>query len=315
MTNKELYNKICATNPYIPVFSQPWWMDVVCKHWDVAIAKKGEHIIGTWAYPVEKKLGVTLIRTPKLTPYMGPQTFWPADLKESKADSFEHETVTELIKQLPKAKVWHLAMPPGLKQAGIFKANNLTSQVQQTFLLELYDSEETLLANMKDTMRRNIRMAEDEVTITNDPSYLKELYHFQKDTLGKKGKSLPYSFRDMQHIMKACLANNAGALWVAKTKTDKKVHAIVWQIWDKRCSYYFMGGQNPDSNNYRSMSLLLWNTMREAKRMGNSVFDLEGSMDEGVERFFRNFGGDRHLYMILTKNKSIRWKLKQMIFG
>jgi len=91
------------------------------------------------------------------------------------------------------------------------------------------------------------------------------------------------------------------------------VQAIVWQVWDEQCSYYFMGGQNPDTNSYRAMSLLLWHTMKEAKARGCAVFDLEGSMDEGVERFFRNFGGERALYIILTKNKSIRWQLKQAI--
>jgi len=295
------------------VFSQPWWLDVVCKKWDVAIAYKGEHITGTWAYPVEKKLGVTLMRTPKLTPYLGPVIHFPADLKESKADNFEHETVSELLKQLPKAKFWHLAMPPGMKQAGLFKNNNILSQVQQTFLLELFESEETLLANMKDTLRRNVRMAEDEVILTNSPEYLKDLYHFQKQTLSKKGKSIPFSYKEMQHIMKACLEHNSCALWVAKGKTDKKIHGIVWQVWDNKTSYYFMGAQNPNSNSNRSMSLLLWNTMREAKKMGISQFDLEGSMDDGVERFFRNFGGDRVLYMVLMKNKSFIWRLKQMI--
>ena len=314
MTNKEQYIKICATNPNIPVFSQPWWLDVVCKQWDVAIAQKGEHITGTWAYPVEKKLGITLIRTPKLTPYLGPKVLYPTDLKESKADGFEHDTVSELIKQLPNAKVWNLAMPPKLKQAGIFKNNHLQNKVQQTFLLELNETEENLLANMKDTLRRNIRMAEDEVIITNDPKYLKDLYHYQQNTLTKKGKHIAFSLRDMQRIMDACMAHNACKLWVAKDKKEKKIHAIVWQVWDANCSYYFMGGQNPDSNQYRPMSLLLWNTIKEAKKMGNHFFDLEGSMDEGVERFFRNFGGDRELYMILLKNKSLLWKLKEMIF-
>ena len=314
MSNKELYNKICATHD-IPVFSQPWWLDTVCKHWDVAIARKGDHITGTWAYPVEKKIGVTLLRTPRLTPYLGPKVFFPADLKESKEDNFEHETVSELIKQLPDARVWHLAVPPGQKQAGIFKNTGLDSVAQQTFLIELTESEDTLFSNLKDTMRRNIRMAEDEVTLTNSPELLKELYHYQKATLSKKGKSLPYSFKDMQHIMKACLDNKAGALWVARGKTDKKIHAIVWQVWDKKCSYYFMGGQNPESHNYRPMSLVLWHTITEARRMGIEKFDLEGSMDEGVERFFRNFGGDRMLYITLQKNRSVRWKLKKMIFG
>jgi lipid II:glycine glycyltransferase (peptidoglycan interpeptide bridge formation enzyme) len=151
------------------------------------------------------------------------------------------------------------------------------------------------------------------VAVVNEPARLKELYTFQKNTLGRKGKNLPYTLKYLQRIMDACMAHNATALWIAKDNKNT-IQAIVWEVWDEYCSYYFMGGQNPDTNSYRAMSLLLWNMIRAAKARGNKVFDLEGSMDEGVERFFRNFGGDRALYMVLTKNKSIRWQLKQAIF-
>lgn len=312
MSNKTIYTKICAQHPEIPVFSQPWWLDLVCKNWEVAITGKGDNIKGVWPYPVEKKLGVTLLRTPLLTPYMGPQVFFPPDLKESNIDSFEHEIVADLIKQLPDASVWALALQPGMKQAGIFKNHKLTPQVQQTFLLELLDDEETILANMKETMRRNIRMAEAELTVTNDPAKLKELFKFHKHTLNKKNKSVAYSYKDLQKIMDACIAHNSAALWVASE--GKKILAIVWQVWDKKRSYYFMGGQNPDTNSSKAMSLLLWHTIKEAKKRGIDTFDLEGSMDEGVERFFRNFGGDRALYIVLQKNKSLVWKMKQLIF-
>jgi lipid II:glycine glycyltransferase (peptidoglycan interpeptide bridge formation enzyme) len=312
MNNKDIYIKLCAQSKMVPLFMQPWWLDTVCKHWDVALSKKGDLLTGAWAYPVEKKIGVSMLRTPVLTPYLGPQVFYPRDIKESNIDSFEHETVSDLLKQLPKVQFWHLAMQPGMKQVGIFKNADLRPQVQQTFLLELNDDEETLLANMKDTTRRNIRIAEGEITVENSHKYLKDLYKFQKATLEKKGKSVPYSYKLMEKIMNACVENKSSAMWVAKR--GNVLQAIVWQLWDENCSYYFMGGQNPETNSHNAMSLLLWHTIKEAKRRGHSTFDLEGSMDEGVERFFRNFGGDRALYVILMKNKSLIWKLKQAIF-
>src|ERR1043165_6557898 len=200
MGNKDIYRKFCGQRRGIPVFSQPWWLDAVCHEWEVAIAKKGEQITGAWPYPVEKKLGVTLLRTPMLTPYLGPLVFFPNDLKESNLDSYEHEAVSDLIKQLPNAPVWHLNIQPGIKQAGIFRQQGLESQVQQTFLLELNEDEQTLLTNMKEAVRRNIRTAEAEVTITNSPEHLKDLFHFQQNTLSRKGKSLHYSLKDLQRI-------------------------------------------------------------------------------------------------------------------
>ena len=112
--------------------------------------------------------------------------------------------------------------------------------------------------------------------------------------------------------MDACKKHDAASLWVAKD--GDIIQAIVWQVWDDNCSYYFMGGQNPEAGGYKAMSLLLWHGMKEAKKRGQKTFDLEGSMDEGVERFFRSFGGTRALYLILHKNESLLWKMKNLIF-
>jgi lipid II:glycine glycyltransferase (peptidoglycan interpeptide bridge formation enzyme) len=313
MTNKSLYIKICEQTKGIPLFMQPWWMDVVCPDWDVTIAKKGDQVTGIWAYPVENKMGVSMLRTPMLTPYLGPHVLYPHDVKESNIDSFEHETIAGLLKQLPETKVWHLSIQPGIKQVGLFKQYKLRTQVQQTFLLELAENEETLFANMKEATRRNIRQAEKEVTIAESTDYLKDIYEFQQHTLTKKGKQCNYSLVDLKTIMAACKAHNAGTLWVAKNA--EQVQAIVWQVWDDKCSYYFMGGQNPGAKSYKAMSLLLWHAIKESKKRGNTTFDLEGSMDEGVERFFRNFGGQRALYLVLHKNDSLLWRLKKMILG
>ena len=299
--------------PGIPVFMQPWWLDAVCDEWDVAIATKGEEISGIWAYPAENKMGVSLMRNPLLTPYLGPHVFYPSDLKPSKTDAYEYETVSELIKQLPDCKVWHLAITPGMKQAGLFKQYKLRAEVQQTFLIDLAQSEAELLTNIKDTARRNIKQAQKEEVVLSDYNALDQLYQFQLNTLTGKGREIYYKTADLQKIMDACIAHNAGELLVAKN--GENIQAIVWNVWDDNRSYYFMGGQNPEANGYKAMSLLLWTCIKNSKNRGQQYFDFEGSMDEGVERFFRTFGGERELYMVLQKNDALLWKVKKTLLG
>ena len=313
MSNRTSYAAICEAHPEITVFAQAWWLNIVCVDWAAAIVTKGNHLKGVWAYPTENKMGVSMIRSPKLTPYLGPTVFVPTDVKESNIDSYEHETIAELMQQLPNAKVWNLAIQPGIQQAGLFKKYKLTSQVQQTFLLDLSNDEPALLANMKESLRKNIRQGEKEITITNSPEYIEDMYRFHLATLAKKGKNLAYTSTDFKRLMEACVAHNAGALWVAKD--DTTIHAMVWQVWDANRSYCFMAAQNPKSTNYKAMSAALWQAIRHSKQQGHKIFDLEGSMDEGVERFYRSFGGKRSLYMILIKNTSRLWKAKQAILG
>jgi hypothetical protein len=309
LNNKEQYRDLCARNGEVPVFLQQWWMDAVCDDWDVAIEKNGDNIAGIWPYAIAKRIGVPILRNTKLTPYQGPHVIYPPDLKETNRDGFEHDTIAALLKQLPEAKAWNLSTQPGIKQAGLFKNYGLQVQVQQTFLIELEKEEQELFSNMKESLRRNIRSAEFE--IVSAPQHLPELYEYQKHTLTGKGTGQPYILADMQKLMDACLENNSAALWVAKKNED--IHAVVWNVWDAHTSYYFMGAQKPGGDSYRAMSALLWHAIKQAKQRGNKTFDLEGSMDAGVEKFFRSFGGRRELYLVLKRNDSLLWKLKELV--
>jgi Acetyltransferase (GNAT) domain len=312
-TEKETYKKLCAQRADLPVFLQHWWLDAVCKNWQVAIANKGDHITGVWPYAIEKKPGVSMLRTPKLTPYTGPYVLPPDDIKASNEDGFEHETITALAAQLPDVKVWNLSLLPGIRQAGLFKGKKLEVTVRQTFLIDLQKEESLLFSDMKESLRRNIRAAEKEITITDASEHLADLYRFQKHTLDNKNASQPYTLADMQQVMDASRQHNSCALWVAKKEGN--VQAIVWNVWDSHTSYYYMGAQNPAADNYKAISALLWYAIKKAKERGNKVFDMEGSMDAGVERFFRGFAGERELYLVLKKNESLLWKIKEALIS
>ncbi len=295
------------------VFTQAWWLDAVCEDWDAVIVMNGETVKGAWAYPIERKMGVGLFRTPKLTPYTGPQVFYPADIKPAGRDGFEHDTIEELLKQLPDIAVWNLALEPGLKQAGIFSNHGLQIQARQTFLLDLEPDETTLFANFKDTTRRNIKLAEKECVITAEPDSLPQLYQYHKHTLGKKEKGIAHAEKEMSLLLAAVIKNNAGSIHVARQ--GGRIEGIAWYVWDARGCYFIMGARNPEAQGHKAMSLLHWMAIKEAKKMGLQYFDFEGSMDAGVERFFRSFGGCRELYMVVHKNNSVLWKAKQSLMG
>lgn len=311
MSNKEQYKSICEANPQIPVFLQCRWMDAVCANWDVAIAMNGDKVAGVWPYNKEQKIGVSIIRTPKLTPYQGPFVLYPQDLKTANKDGFEHETIAALIKQLPDAQVWDVSLLPGLKQAGLLKANGFSISTRQTFLIDTSQDEQALLGNMKESLRRNIKAAAAELTIAQDNDAIATLFEYQKHTLNKKDVMQTHSLADMQRLLQLCIANNCGAIYTAKQGLN--IVAVIWNVWDANCSYYFMGAQKQGNDNYKAMPALLWNCIKEAKARGNTCFDMEGSMDQGVERFFRGFGGQRELYLTPQKNNSLIWKLKSLI--
>lgn len=295
----------------MPLFLQDWWLDALCDDWDVAIVKNGDRIAGVWPYRLEKKINVSIIRNQALSPYCGPYVFYPHDLKASKRDNFQYETIEALIEAMPDAKVWHLSMFPGLKQAGLFAANEFDIQVKQTFIMPLDDSSEEIFNRLHEDYRRNVRKAEKEISIANEPELLHQLWGYQKATLDRKDVNIHFTQMKLQHLFDTTIQHNSSALWVARKNGE--VQAIIWQAWDDVQSYYLMGSKNPHAKDNRAMTTLLWHAITHAKELGKSGFDFEGSMDPGVEKFFRLFGGKRQLYLVLRKNDSMLWKLKERL--
>jgi hypothetical protein len=126
VTDKELYRRLCQQQTDLPLFLYDWWLDVVCAEWDVAVVKNGDNIAGVWPYAIEHKIGVQILRNPVLTPYLSPFVFYPADLKPTKRDNFEHEIIAALYAKMPAAKVWKLSLLPGQKQVGFLRLRVLS---------------------------------------------------------------------------------------------------------------------------------------------------------------------------------------------
>ena len=250
-----------------------------------------------------------MMRNPRLTPYLGPLVYYPQDMAPRNRDSQEYEAIEGLIDSLPDADVWKLSVAPGLKQAGVFRRAGLKLEVQQTFLADLVAPVEDLFHSCKESLRRNIRLAEKNLRIAAEPDLCETLFEFQKATLSSKRVAQPYTASEMQQLLDACIEHNAGTLWAARDVVSGDLKAIVWNVWDVNSSYYFMGAKNPDAEDNTAMAALLWHSMLEGKRRGNTIFDFEGSMDPGVERFFRGFGARRELYLVLHRNSHWLWRM------
>lgn len=311
MTNKQLYRSYCEQEKGLPIFHQDWWLDAVCDNWDVAVVKNGDNIAGVWPYSIESKLGVSILRDPVLTSYLGPYVSFPHDLKESKRDGFEHDTISKLLAEIKDAQVWSTALLPDLKQVGLFSGHEFEVAVRQTFIMHLDGSVDDIFNRLHEDHRRKVRKAEKSLEIKNEPDMLEPLWNYQNATLQQKDVAMHFSLSQLKKLYKVCEEHACTALWVAKK--DGNVQAIVWQVWDGERAYYLVGGKSPDIADNNAMTGLLWHAIAHAKELGLQSFDFEGSMDNGVERFFRNFGATRTLYLTLKKNKSTIWKLKEMV--
>jgi lipid II:glycine glycyltransferase (peptidoglycan interpeptide bridge formation enzyme) len=278
----------------------------------MAMVQNGDTLAGIWPYVPESRYGISFLNNPPLCPYLGPYVMFPADLKVSKQESFEHQTITALLDQLPQAQVITTACRPDIRQAGLFTQAGFDLKVRQTFLMDLSTATEAdLMSRMQEDYRRNLRKAAPELTIANEPDAAADLYAFQEATLARKGLRMQYPLSYFRRLLDASVAHQQGALWVARK--EGVAQAMVWQVWDDTQSYYLVGSKNPAVKDMRAMTALIFHAMNQSRMMGHQYFDFEGSMDPGVEHFFRHFGGRKALYLVLQKNTSLLWKLKNRL--
>lgn len=286
MTNKESYISFCSTHDSIPLFHQPFWWDAVLESWDVE-KFEFENASAYLPYAFYKKWGFSFSRNPFLTPYSG------LLFEESNYTSAQKQGLFNLAQKfISKFSISQYDNHPSLSKKIISDTN------KQTFLLSLKEPKESLFQNFKSSLRRQLRKAENNLTINEEQS-IDTLYTFYLESMDRqKGKEIvPKELA--ANLYKSCLEKKCGNIFTAKDK-DNNIHAAIWYVADKKYAYYLLGGSHSGYLGSGAMGYLLWHCIQKAKTAGQTYFDFEGSEVPGVARFFSTFGGERIEYPILS---------------
>ena len=120
----------------------------------------------------------------------------------------------------------------------------------------------------------------------------------------RQGISSAYSQDDVLRLNQACETHGARQILIAKDENGV-VHAALYLVFDEQCTYYIMGGSDPNYRSSGAISFLMWHAIMEAKHRGSRLFDFEGSMIEPIENFFNSFGTEQVPYFNIKhfKNK------------
>jgi hypothetical protein len=303
LSQKERYTEL--TSKYsLPVFFQPWWLDAVSKNWDVAIAERKGKPVAVWPYTIEKKMGVRILRNPSFTPYLGPCAL---------QDSWLEKTVLEeLWSKLPAWDVCDVMLLPGLNLKTFFEEQGFSCREKTTYILDLDKTEQELFKNIKDSRRSIIRKAEKELTVNKGVDGTDRFYEFHKMTYQLKNVKYPFRKKLFKGLIGETTGHNQGAVLSAKTNFP---HAFAFTPYDKESMYLLLTAKDAIKSHTGAASLLVWEAIKEAKRLGLRRFDFEGSSDAGIATFFRSFGGEKYSYLHCWQNKSALWKLKSRLLG
>ena len=277
--------------------------------WEVALAYNGEELAGAWPRFPTVQWGVSFWRNPPLTPYLGPQFYLPPGLKGPNRERFTARVTEELLAQFaPLPAVCTIGLEPSFKGAGILKRSGFAVTARQTFLLPLDAPPEELLKGTNENIRRRVRLAAGALQIREAPNEAATLWAGQQETLQRKGADgTAHDRATLERAVAASVAQGQGMLWAAYE--GNTAVALLWSVWDAGVAYCLASTQFPGAH-HAAVTALIWHAVEAACRRGNHTFDFEGSMDAGIEHFFRGFGGRLETYLVAQRNRSLLFKMR-----
>lgn len=318
---RETYREFCAANPGIPVFLTDWWLDLVCGegNWDFVSYEEGDQIKAVWPYYfINGNYSQRVVKMPRLTPFSGPWIKYPVNQKYCSLLSYEKEVINKLIDKLPATDFFQQNINLSIRNKLPFYWRGFDQSLSYTYKLTDLSKTVNVFSGFKESTRSDIRKAEKYLKVVESDN-IGLFYKINSLTFDRKNKKIPYSFSFIERLDKECRKQCCRSILMAEDG-NSNYHAAIYLIWDRDCTYYLMGGADPEFRNSGAMSLLIWAGINQAAQRKQS-FDFEGSMIEPIEHFFRSFGGEQNHYLQITKRSrkgkfiKLLSEVKKLVFG
>ncbi len=182
-----------------------------------------------------------------------------------------------------------------VKKAG-FRNAHASHQPEYTVIVDLEQSKEDILKQMKQKGRYNIRISEKKGVLVSESLNTDEFYRIFKETTSRD-KFIGHD-KDFYKKMVEMLGEKSMAkLYVAKYKDEIIAGIIV--TFHKDTAIYYYGASSNKYRNVMAPYLLQWHAIKEAKQAGCKYYDFLGIAPpdeknhpwQGISGFKLKFGG------------------------
>lgn len=287
------------------VFEQPWWLDAVAPgEWHEIIYKDNGKVLARLPYVMKNgKLG-----NPRMTQTLG---IWFDDSITKKQRGNSHlakqkEIIFELVESLPKCGDVDIVLDSSVSYILPFRWKGF--EIEPTFSYRLNNIKDLIEIDdciSKKAVQRHKKAAENlTVVIENTYTGINRIQKLVDLSYERQGRKNPVNSEFTKRIMRTSIENKAGCIMIA-VDNDGIDHSGAFFVYDSNTFYYLLGGQNPNYKSDGAQNLVLRKGIEFAKTVSNS-FDFEGSMIEGIENFFRQFGGTQVINYRVTKKTFFR---------
>lgn len=296
-------------SPQGAVFLHHGYMSIIAPGWQALIVKEGDRWVGVLPLGDSSKYGLTRSLQPHFSQYWG-ICFARNELIGYQNLSWQKSVIDLMLPQLSAYRqiIWHFS--PAFGYPLPFHWAGFTLQSRFTYQIDLNQPEETLLSVMASTTRRYLRKGEGlQVEESGEAAEFLGLFAKQRTEGHEIISSNDHDQSIVTNLIAYLRSEQKGKLLLVRDQEGQLLAGGLFGMTNGICTY-LLGTYDPSEGNRSAMPLMMWTMIREAQEAGMRVFDFEGSMLEGVERFFRRMGGQPVPYLRIEKNELpllIKW--------
>lgn len=290
-------------------FQQPWWLDAVAPGaWDAVEVRRDNEVIGRWPFSIKRRMGMTVLSQPPLTPYLGPWIREGAGKYNAKL-AHEHDVLHELAAALPDHDIFAQNFHPSMTNCLALHWSGFRQRTNYTYGIDDLVDLDRIWSDLDGNVRTNIRKAGRKVAVETSDD-IETMIRLHRMTYARQGTVPPHTDDTIRRLDAACRAHDAGQIFLAKD-SDGAVHAADYVVWDDACGYGLMSGSDPEYRRSAAGDLIRWEVFKFAsKTMGR--FDCSGSMVEQIEPAIRRLGTRQKHYAHLWRGHSVRGRVALM---
>lgn len=308
MDHRDRYARFCKEVPDLPVFMEPWYLDVLAPGWQVALAERGGEIVAGWPYFPKKKGLFRYVTMPLLVRMMGP-VFRP----DVDTDKHRYKLIPQLWQQIPRFLVFRQDAPYALTNWLPLYWLGFRQYTRYSYRIDLLQGEEAIWnAVAADYRQHKIPKARTQVTVERSEDLL-AFHAVHEATFQRQGKPCPVPMSTLTRLDEAARTEGRREILLARDQETGQVHGALYLVRDHHSVYLLMAGSDPDLRASGAVILLTWEAIRwSLQQPGLQYFDFLGSMIEPIERVRRQFGAEQVPFFRIGH---LKWSWLSVLMG
>lgn len=298
---REAYEGFCAST-YVPIYSQPWWMDAVCgpASWDVWLHGSGGSMDAAMPYYLEgREHGLYITKAP-LTQNNGIVFRHPEGAGPIARAKFEERVIRDAMAFVDALglAVYEQQFQTSFTNWLPFSWLGCEALTRYTYVIRDTSDLDAVWTGVSSKQRAVVRKGARSVTSIEEVGE-DEFYDLHEGVFTRQGLRCPFSRELWSRLYGAVSSRGAGKALCALGPEGEPA-SVVFVVWDGRRAYHLLGGGLPGSRSRDTYAALIWHAIGLAHERG-VAYDFEGSMIERISRSFREFGGVPEPYFRIRK--------------